>query len=242
MKGVIFSINPAARVVDVTHSVPQGNVLSAAFAILSAYPYFPSRTVHVIVVDPGVGSSRKILAASIDNHIFLAPDNGVLSLVMRKKKAKSIIDVKEQRYFLKNVTPTFHGRDIFAPVAAHITRGVSISKLGPKLMDAVQLNIEEPNVTEKHVTGTIFYVDSFGNCISNIPKELLDARADKDQPSVHVKGQKIPGIRTFYAQGKKGALIALFGSTGFLEVAVVGGNAAKRLKIRPPCPIKVSLY
>jgi S-adenosylmethionine hydrolase len=240
MKGAIFSINRAATVVDVTHSVPQGNILSAAFAVFSASSCFPPGSIHVVVVDPGVGSSRKILAASIDDHTFLAPDNGALTMVMGKKKTKSIIDVKERRYFLKSITPTFHGRDIFAPVAAHISMGVPISKLGPKVTDVVRLTIKPPTLTKKHITGTILYVDSFGNCVSNIPKRLVKATSDKGHATVHIKGKRITGIRTFYAEGKKGTLIALFGSTGFLEVAAVGGSASDRLNIAPPCPITVT--
>jgi len=241
MKGVILGIVPDARIVDVTHSISQGDVLSAAFVVFSAYSYFPPGTVHVIVVDPGVGSARPIIAAKIDGHLFLAPDNGVLGLILQKKRADAIRKVINRRYFPGKISSTFHGRDIFAPAASHLARGLAVSKLGPAFSSPVMLNISGPKFVKNRIEGTIIYVDSFGNCISNISRDLLDKGVDPSAVTVGVKNRKIRGLFDFYAEKKKGTLMALFGSSGFLEIAVTGASAAAKLNIKPPCPVTVAI-
>jgi len=241
MKGVILSINPRATVVDVTHSIAPGDILCASYTIFVAYRYFPRGAIHVIVVDPGVGGKRRILGASIDGHIFLAPDNGVLSFILQKKEPQSIVELKRKDYFLKDVSSTFHGRDIFAPAAAHLSKGLALSKLGPRASRITRAEMEAAKITGSHIAGSIIYVDSFGNCVSNISRKTFGSRIDKDRTQVRIKGKRIKGISGFYSESEKGRLIALFGSAGFLEVAVVGGNAAKKLNIQPPCPIELTL-
>ena len=241
MKGAILAVNPDSRIVDITHSVPQGDVLSAAFVVLSAYPYFPAGTVHTIVVDPGVGSFRSIIAAKAGGHLFLAPDNGVLSLVLQREKADALHRVVNKRYFLKRISSTFHGRDIFAPAAAHLSKGVSLSKLGPAATGAKALEVPQPRIKHDCVEGCIIYIDSFGGCASNISRDYLGGKSDFSAAAVIIKNRKINGISDFYAEKKKGALLALFGSSGFLEVAVVGGSAAKKLNIKQFCPVRIDL-
>src|SRR5262245_32283700 len=173
MKGVILGIKPRARVVDITHEIAPGDIRGGAFALMASCRYFPKGTLHVAVVDPGVGSRRRAIAVRTANSILIGPDNGVLSWALRGETIQSIRQLENRRYFLEPVSRTFHGRDIFAPVAAHLSRGVALERLGRELHDLVRLPWPEPVKQREEIRGEIVYIDRFGNAITNIRGERI---------------------------------------------------------------------
>ncbi len=237
MKGVILSINPDAVVVDVCHAVDPQDLVEAAYLINAVYRYFPKGTIHIIVVDPGVGGDRAIVAAGMAEHVFLAPDNGVLTLLTDENDIDAIVRVENPHFFLNEVSHTFHGRDIFAPVASHISKGVPIDQLGRPLSpkDLVRLNIAKPYLTENgELIGTIISIDRFGNCISNIDGSRLKAFIQNSpEKTLEIKVDKtvIKGLSQSYLNATPGDPVAVIGSFGFLEMAVNCGNASHRLKV-----------
>jgi S-adenosyl-L-methionine hydrolase (adenosine-forming) len=243
MKGVILSITPSAVIVDITHHIDPQDILQAAYLIKSAYRYFPEGTVHVVVVDPGVGSDRAIVALDMMGHIFLAPDNGVLTLVMDQGKMDSLVRVENTRYFLNSVSRTFHGRDIFAPVAAHLCGGMDITNLGPPLdpQHLIHLKIDKPFVSETDgLVGTVVGFDGFGNCISNIDETCLkkiDARGSGRLLEIKIGKTSIKGVSLSYADTEPNRPLAIMGSFGYLEIALNQGNARRALGIEKGDPI-----
>lgn len=229
MKGVILRIHPKAPVVDITHQIPPGDIRASSFALMASYRYFPRSTVHVAVIDPGVGSDRKAIAVQTNNYIFVGPDNGVLSFALANEKIKSIHRLENERYFLHPVNHTFHGRDIFAPVAAHLSRGLTIDKLGPKQKDIVRLPWLEPEISRGSIRGKVIYADRFGNAITNIRNEQL-ARFGKSH--VFNGSKRLCAIRPYYQSVRAGHAVAVPGSSGFLEIAINGGSAAKSLGLK----------
>jgi len=229
MKGVILGINPKVSVVDICHEIAPGDIRTGAFALMASYRFFPKGTVHVAVVDPGVGSERKPIAVQTANYIFVGPDNGVLSFALANEKIKSIQRLENDRYFLKPISHTFHGRDIFAPVAAHLSRGVAIDKLGPKQKEIVQLTWPEPEISKKLIRGEVIYVDRFGNAITNIENASLDS---KRRLHVLIAGKRICAVEPFYQSVPVGKTVAVPGSSGFLEIAINGGSATKSLRLK----------
>lgn len=230
MKGVILRINPDVHLVDVTHAIEPHNLAHAAFVLAHAAPYFPANTIHLVVVDPGVGSARRALAAQIGATIFVAPDNGVLSSVLQPASAR-VIHLTNPAYFLPRVSTTFHGRDIFAPVAAHLSLGVSLAALGEPIDDWVRLPIERATRRGDEIVGCIVYVDHFGNASTNIGEELLAGLA-RAQLRVHVGAHTLRGIHTTYADAAPGDALALVSSAWTVEIAVREGNAARTLGLR----------
>ena len=239
MKGVMLKINPSVKIVDLSHSVEPQDIFGAAYILFSAYKYFAPGTVHVVVVDPGVGSNRRIVCLEVDGYIFLAPDNGILSFLVEKAKPKRIIEVTNRRYFLPEVSNTFHGRDIFAPVSAHIACGVKPEELGAEISEIKKLEIPKPVLVSNGVlSGEIIYIDHFGNIITNVDIEALKKlKSDTNTNQIDIKGEKfsivvsnreIKKINKSYSDVKDGELIAIFGSSGFLEIAV-NKDSAKRL-------------
>lgn len=229
MKGVILSIQPLAAMVDITHQIPPGDVLAGAVALRQALPYFPEGTVHCAVVDPGVGTERRILAARYAGQAIVAPDNGLISFVEQDQPLSEIVVVRNDRYFLPGPTSaTFHGRDIMAPVAAAIAGGLDLTKLGPppekfKLLDLPQPRSEDGGV----VVGQIIYVDRFGNLISNVPAVLLEqSLGDRVAAVVSCAGRDVGAIQATYDFGEAGQPLALINSMSLLEVAVKGGKAS----------------
>ncbi len=235
MKGVILSLCPDARIVDISHLIEPRDVVQAACTLRAAYPYFPKGTVHVGVVDPGVGGARRILAASAGEYLFLAPDNGVLWPILEGLGVDTVVSVTQEAFFLSPVSATFHGRDIFAPVAASLAKGTPLSALGPPVEPGKIKRLEIPT-PEQHgkdaLSGSIVTVDRFGNLLTNIHREdmvrFAAGRAWRDL-RVEIKGRCIQGISRTYSSAGEGALLALFGSRGCLEIAVSSGNAARRL-------------
>ncbi|MBW2603729.1 MAG: SAM-dependent chlorinase/fluorinase [Deltaproteobacteria bacterium] len=237
MKGVILSINPSAVVVDVCHYIDPQDWVEAAYLIKSSYRYFPKGTVHIIVVDPGVGGDRSIVAVELSGHIFLAPDNGVLTLLIDEGETGAMVRVENTRYFLNSISRTFHGRDIFAPVGSHISKGVPIEKLGPHLdkQDLIRLGIPKPYISNKgELIGTIISIDRFGNCISNINENCLN-KFVKNGPEkrLEIKTGKtvIKSLSRSYTDVGSGYPLAIIGSFGYLEIALNCDNAGRRLSI-----------
>ena len=233
MKGVVLSVNPSAAIVDITHQVESFDLNQAAFTIKSSYRYFPEGSVHVVVVDPGVGSERAIIALKMKGHTFLAPDNGVLTLIIDEGDIETIVRVENSDYFLKTVSQTFHGRDIFAPVGAHISLGVDLKLLGRpvKKKDVVRLSIPEPFISEKNeLVGTIVFIASFGNCITNIDLSRLEsfykAGAGK-RLQIMIGQQKLDGLSGNYESVSPQSPLAIFGSFDYLEIAVNCGSARR---------------
>lgn len=235
MKAVILSINPNVQIVDVTHNVAAHDILEASFLLRSCYSYFPSRTIHVVVVDPTVGSSRKAILVATPNHYFIAPDNGVLSLIYEIEEVHTVVEVMAEHLMLPEISKTFHGRDIFAPAAAWLSKGVDILNFGDELTDFVKLTLPKPKmVGETLLKGAVLHIDRFGNLITNISREDFQNARDKVQGTsckILIAKQEIHSISQYYSEGQRGDLMALFGSTNFLEIAQSQGSAAKTLSV-----------
>jgi S-adenosyl-L-methionine hydrolase (adenosine-forming) len=235
MKGVILGIEADATIVDLTHEVPRQDIRAGAFALAASYRFFPQGTIHVAVVDPGVGSARKAMAVRTPRFIFVGPDNGVLSWALRNEEVLEVRGLENERYFAGAVSRTFQGRDLFAPVAAWLSRGVKFSTLGPKLPALLKLPWPEPARTAGGWRGEIVYIDRYGNCVTNLPAELVPQSVRR---KVVVKKRPIP-LKDFYAAVDRGKPLAIASSNGFLEVAVNGGSAAKQLKLVIGSPLEL---
>jgi S-adenosylmethionine hydrolase len=224
MHGVILGICPDARIVDLAHDIEPQNLRQGAFVIHMAHRYFPAGTIHVVVVDPGVGSARRAIAMRTGNATFVAPDNGILSHVMSTEKVLELVELTEREYWLPEVSRTFHGRDIFAPVGAYIAAGVPLCKLGQPISDPVAYPIPEPQVAaDGAIIGRVLYADRFGNLVTDVPGELLGGIADWD---IEIGGRRIRGISSSYSAAEEGELLALVDSSGRLEIAQRNGSAA----------------
>jgi len=228
-KGVILGIAPRAAIVDITHEIPAGDIRAGAFALAAACRFFPKGTVHVAVVDPGVGGARKAIAVQTANYFFVGPDNGVLSPALAQEKIKSVRRLENTDYFLQPVSHTFHGRDIFAPVAAHLCRGTSVRKLGPAQKDFILLSWPQPHLQPNGIKGEVVFIDRFGNAITNIENIGLNPLGRLE---VFLGHKRLCSVRTFYQSVRVGQAVAVPGSSGFLEIAVNGGNAARRLGLK----------
>ena len=231
MKGIILSINPSARIVDITHQVSAGSIQAGGMIIKEAYPYFPSGTVHVGVIDPGVGGKRRPIAVLADNHFFVGPDNGLFWPIIEDNRPFDVIHLKEKRYWMNTISSTFHGRDIFAPVAAHLSWGVDPFVLGQKIDDPVSLAYTLSRKEHNMLTGEVMRVDYFGNLITNISRgELTEFLTSK--PCVIAIGSVVLWkISSTYSDVPTGKPLALIGSSHFLEIAVNRGRAIDDLGI-----------
>lgn len=224
MKGVIFSICPKAYIVDITHGLPPQDILSASIELARSYSYFPKNTIHVVVVDPGVGTTRKIICVKTKNYVFLAPDNGVLSLALEKETIEEIYAVENPEYFLNFVSNTFHGRDIFAPVAAHIENGVKLEQLGSLEIDIKTLLIPKVKIDDEKIQCNCMKIDHFGNCMLNLSEE------DFNGSKIEINGIKCPVV-TSYGEVRPGELLMIKNSFNYYEISVNKGNAAKKLNL-----------
>ena len=235
MKGVIAGIHPGARIVDISHHIDPQDIVHGAFVLAAASPYFPAGTVHVAVVDPGVGGSRRILAAECGGRRFVAPDNGLLERVLADQPATAVVSVEDSRYCLDRVSHTFHGRDIFAPVAAHLAAGLSLSELGPAVDPKTMVSGVVPRCrfsSEGCIDGVVVAVDRFGNLMTNIDSSAIDRltrRGDGNRVVVELGGKWVGGIVSSYHRVAEGTPLALIGSRGLLELSVNCGNARQRL-------------
>ena len=230
MKGVILDIVPDAQIVDICHSVQAFDVLDGALTISQAYSYFPSRTVHVVVVDPGVGTARRPILASSDKYHFVAPDNGVLSLVYAREERMHVRHITSDHYFLQPVSNTFHARDIFSPVAAYLAKEVDSLKFGEEVEDYVRFNAPKPKAADQNrLRGVILKVDRFGNLITNITPQDAPAlfAAEAKGFKIVIGSREITEIHNSYAEGAPGEVFGVLGSMGFLEIAANRTAAAQ---------------
>lgn len=240
MKGVIARIAPQASLVDLSHLITPQNVPEAALILFRSAPYFPPGSIHLAVIDPGVGTARRALAAQLDDQFYVGPDNGTLTLWLQTVSQARFVHLTQPRYWLEKVSHVFHGRDIFAPVAAHLAAGVRLEDLGEPLETPVLLDLPQPEPTLRGLQGQVIHVDHFGNLTSNIRAEDLGPRLqDPESLRVRVGGVEIRGLVYTFGERPAGELVALMGSTGNLLACVVNGSAAQRLQARPGDPFEV---
>jgi len=231
MKGVILGIQPRANIVDLSHEIPPGEIRAGAFALAASCRFFPKETVHVVVVDPGVGSERRAIAARTMNGFFVGPDNGVLSWALARERIKAVHQITNRRLFLHPVSNTFHGRDIFAPVAANLSRGLPIEKVGAPIKEFVKLDWPEPQRSANSIKGEILYIDRFGNAITNIDRAALPS-PDESAWEIFLRRKRLCALQAFYQAVARGQPMAVSGSSGFLELAVSGGSAAQNFNLK----------
>jgi S-adenosylmethionine hydrolase len=228
LKGVVLDLAPGAQLVDVCHTISPQNILEGGFVLAAIVDVFPKGTVHLAVIDPGVGTERRLIAAMIADQWFVLPDNGLLTGVARGRTPAGIWELTNPALRRSVVSATFHGRDILAPAAAHLFRGGDPEELGPRRTKFVSLRNFEPNAHEQGFVGEVIYRDAFGNLITNINAEHLSG-TPQDSWSIEIAGEHIEGILRTYGDRSTGTLIALVGSSGWVEVAVVNGDAAHQL-------------
>jgi hypothetical protein len=236
MKGVIYRINPQARIVDICHNVRPQDILQAAFLLRVSYAYFPKRTLHVVVVDPEVGTSRRPILVSTESYYFIAPDNGVLSYIYQIEPIGEVREITASHYFLNPVSQTFHGRDVFAPIAAWLSRGVAPNSLGDLITDYKKFTVPVPTLVKEDILlGRILYIDRFGNLVSNITRKDFTEHLEKSSGKrfvIRIGDRNLTKICNSYTEGSEGELIAIFGSSDFLEFSINKGNAAKTLGLQ----------
>jgi len=223
MKGVILGIFPKAQLVDLSHNIEPQNIPEASYILLSAVKFFPPGTVHLAVVDPGVGSARRAIIVESKKQFLVGPDNGIFTDFITAES--KIYELTEQKFFLNKISQTFHGRDIFAPVSAHLAKGVSPEELGTPIQDPVLSARPQPKMIEGKIQGEVIYIDRFGNLITNIPEAMIPKR-----PIIRIMGKEIIGLAKNYAEQAPRTLIAIIGSAGFLEISLTQGNASEKLK------------
>jgi S-adenosylmethionine hydrolase len=222
VKGAILSVNPNVAIVDITHEIPAQDIETGAFMLLATYKTFPRRTIHVAVVDPGVGSSRRPIIVAANEQFFVGPDNGLFSYIYDREPAHKTFHVTAEKYFRPDPSSTFHGRDIFAPAAGALSAGVPPEQFGPEINDEVRLpSLETPR--------RIIHIDRFGNCVTNIRREVFEG--------LIINGRTISTLRNFYGEAAPGEVFAIWGSAGFLEISVNGGSAARILGAKRGDPI-----
>ena len=234
MKGVILSLNPEVQIVDITHDVPPQDIEAAAFNLLACYRDFPPGTIHVAVVDPGVGSSRRAIVVQCANQLFVGPDNGLFSWICEREGKHKARHVTNEALLREHVSTTFHGRDVFAPIAAHLSNGVLPDEFGPLVLNIVSLEALGPHVNSDGVEGRIIHIDRFGNCITNLTAEHFGGRVGAGA-SLNVNQQRITGFREFFSQTKPRGdekLFMILGSAGFIEIAAQNASAASILNVR----------
>ena len=238
MKGVILGICPTARIADVTHEVSSYEIAEAAYLLAQTWQYFPKKTVHVVVVDPGVGSMRRPILAEVDGHRFIAPDNGVLTPILTREGCK-VRHITNDRYFREPVSHTFHGRDIFAPSAAHLAAGVTPAKFGPRINDYLRLTFERPTRTARRGwTGAILHVDHFGNIVTNIPVAEFP-HIEREPFEIIVGFKTVDKLATSYAEMPPGELFAIVGSSGYIEISSNQASAAKLVGCETGAPVEL---
>ena len=239
MKGVILSICPEAKIVDLTHEIPPQGVTTAAWQIHNSYRYFPEHTIHVAVVDPGVGTCRRGILIKGGGHCFVGPDNGIFSLVCGHLKEYEAYSLNKEEFFWNRVTPTFHGRDIFAPVAAHIACGMRPEELGNPITDNVLLPVAQVRSDDLVLRGEVIYIDRFGNLITNVSKEEFSDFIQNRPFLIKIGDAVVTSLHRTYADSKPHDIIALFGSNDYLEIAKNAGSAAKTLGISPGTAVRI---
>jgi S-adenosylmethionine hydrolase len=232
MKGAVLSANPRAQVIDITHEIPAHDIEAGAFTLLAAFETFPAGTVHVAVVDPGVGSARRAVAVETPGHTFVGPDNGVFGYVYERVERFAVHQLTNENFFRRDVSTTFHGRDVFAPVAGALSRGVAVEELGPRVEDFVRLPFARPaRRADGVLEGRVIHVDRFGNCVTNFTRQDFPVELFEQGMKMKVGGSEIRRLRRFFAEESDaaGEAFAIWGSAGLLEIAVNLDSAARRL-------------
>ena len=241
MKGVILGINPRVQLVDLTHALSHHLLLEAAFILNTAYPYFPKGTIHLAVVDPGVGGERRLIAIQAKDAVWVGPDNGLFTLVLKNRPEATIVHLNHTGFFLKTVSSTFHGRDILAPAAAHLSLGVPINEIGETISDPLLLNISEPEIKDNRLVGRVIWSDHFGNLVTNISREELLPFLSGSGLNIILGSHTVTEIHQTYSQGRPGQLMALIGSSGYLEIACNLGSAAEKMGLPSVVGLKVEV-
>ena len=239
MKGVVIGICPDVTLVDITHDIPPHDMMTATLELAASYKYFPPATIFLVVVDPGVGSARRGIAVDTGDYRFVAPDNGVLSAVLRESPAKRVVELTERRYARPTVSRTFEGRDRFAPAAGWLAKGVDLSALGRSAGAIQQLVIPAPQVGSDILSGEVLRVDRFGNLVTNIDRKLFEKFTHANGIEVFADSHLIGRVVATYAEAAAGELCALFGSTDHLEIAVNAGSASDRLSLSRGAPVTI---
>jgi S-adenosylmethionine hydrolase len=239
MKAVVLGVCPEATLVDIGHEIPPHDILAGALELAACYRYFPAGTIFLVVVDPGVGSSRRGIAAEVGSYRFVAPDNGVLTAVFREAPPARVVELTDRKYARATVSRTFEGRDRFAPAAGWLAKGVAVKSFGRSITDYHVLAIPEPQLSEGGIAGEIVRADRFGNLISNIDRTACDRLIHTGAIAISIGGREISRIVTTYADAAQGELCALYGSTDHLEIAINAGSAADTLGLSRGAPVTV---
>lgn len=233
VKGALLQACPEARIVDITHQVASHDLLEGAFTIASAFSEFPKRTIHLVVVDPGVGSSRRALIVSTDHCYFVGPDNGVLSLIYQREEVQRVIAIDAAHHFRQPVSPTFHARDIFAPVVGKMAKGLAVDSFGSEIEDYVRLSVPKPKQVEGgQLEGIVLHIDKFGNVITNVTPTDLEAAGWRKPTGFSIGEHKIGEHVAFYSEASGNQPVSLLGSSGYYEIAVSRKPAARELGVR----------
>lgn len=239
MKGVILGINPHASIVDLSHEIPPQDIEEAAYLLWTSYKFFPSGTIHVAVVDPGVGTERPAIIVDIGGQRFVGPDNGIFAHVYQDHPGAAVIYITNGSYCLPQLSRTFHGRDVFAPVAAHLSGGIPISEFGPELSKPVRGEVPSALVTRDYIRGQVVHVDRFGNAITNISESEFQRITDGQSFRIEFHDGYVDCINDTYGDVATGEAVAVIGSAGMLEISVNGGNAAHTLGLHRATPVSV---
>ena len=240
MKGVILQINPRAFPVDISHEIEAHDIMSGALVLASVYSYFPVGTIHIAVVDPGVGSGRRAIILETSRGYFVGPDNGIFTLVWERETVIRCVAIENPRFREPIVSQTFHGRDVFAPAAAYLSLGVPVELFGPPVQRGVMLTIPSPRVTDHGAEGEVIHVDRFGNLITNISVDLFNRVGGAGAQQIRVADHKVGGPYESYEEGPEGEIFAIFGSMGLLEISMKEANAQQRLGLGRGAVVQVS--
>ncbi len=241
MKGVILRFNPRARLVDITHALSHHHLLGAAFVLQSAYGYFPEGSIHLVVVDPGVGGARRLIGIQGKDGTWVGPDNGLFTLVLKNQPEAQVVHLNNPRFFLPSLSHTFHGRDMLAPVAAHLSLGIPLDEMGSPISNPVYLSVPELEMKKNGLIGQVLWADHFGNLITNIDQKTLSDLFLNASFKIVVGSETITQIHQHYAQGRPGRLMALIGSSGYLEIACNLGSAAEMVGFESGSELKVGV-
>lgn len=241
IKAVILGINPDIRIVDISHEIEPQNILQGAFLLKGSFKYFPHGSIHLVVIDPGVGSRRDSIIVRTKNYYFVGPDNGVLSLALRIEPPIEIVAIANEKYFLKPVSYTFHGRDIFAPVAAYLSKGININEFGRRVRFFKKLNLPAVKISSRNLKGEIIYIDRFGNLISNVDRDTLGGFIKNKGFKIRIEDKIIDKLSFSYAEGKKDRPLAIINSFDYLEFAFKDASAKDCLRLDKGAPVTISI-
>lgn len=244
MKGVIIGLNPSARIVDITHGITPHNIQETALTIVEIYPYFPANTIHVVVVDPGVGGPRRPILVEAGNQYFIGPDNGIFSLIYKANlDVMEVVHLNAEHYFMDARGSTFHGRDVFAPVAGWLSKGISIDKLGDRIKEYATIEIPSSFIEGREAFGEVLYLDHFGNAITNIKRDVIETLLNAGPAGkieIDIQGRKAE-LKSYYSHALSGTLSSVINSGGFVEVFLFEGNASEMFGIKPGDKVKASI-